>query len=156
MRCNGYNVPSLLQSFIPAREPNKSATPTDTASIESSTAQEDAIIDFDAAASVLGTSKAKIREMIGMYYDSIPEELSPIEAAYEQKDWATVQALTHKMKGATSYIGLTRLHKACKQIEQSIKAEQTENYEMLYLQFLAEVASFRETYDALPPLLDDI
>ena len=148
-------VSSILQSFIPTRGPNESVSAGTISTDDTIAVQQDSI-DLALAAKTLGVDDdAKVREMITMYYGHMAEELVPIEAAYAEKDWTTVQKLTHKMKGATSYIGLVRLHQACKQIEQAIKAGDTDHYEPFYAQFLTEVANFQEAYVALPPISDN-
>ena len=150
-------IPSLLQAFIPKCGVNREAiaeTTEDTALVHDATVLTGKIIDWELAAKTLGGDDTTVRDMITMYHERIAEELALIEAAHMKKDWASVQKLTHKMKGATSYIGLTRLHQACKYIEQAIKAGQSEAYEALYQQFLTEVANFREAYAALPPISD--
>ena len=153
-------VESILQAFIPRRAsvtktvsalpatPKSETKPTDEFEITGEA------IDLALGAKIISQTEKEARDMIEMYYESLKTEVPLVEAAYAKKDWALVQSLTHKMKGATSYLGMARLNQACTHLEQSIKASRTDVYERLYQQFLDEVAHVKEAYQALPPKTD--
>ena len=147
----------ILQTFIPKYVSKKSFAPATLAARYNDTPAdqfhiEGKAIDIPLGADIMAETETKSREMIDMYHERISKELPTLEAAYAKKDWEAIQGLAHRMKGATSYLGIPRLRQACSVLEQSIQTSCTENYEALYQQLLTEIANFKRAYKALTPL----
>lgn len=71
-----------------------------------------------------------------MSHQSLPVDLQASIKAYQLKDWETIQALAHKIKGGAVYVGTHRLKMACQYLERYWKSGQRDKIEPLYQQML--------------------
>jgi PAS domain S-box-containing protein len=127
----------ILNSFIPYRKDQlKSAMVSAT---EEEAVAELPVFDFEQVKNQFGNEKSAL-EMVTMFVDSLPQEAEQIQAAYDKKDWHSVQLLTHRLKGGVSYCGASRLGEICLKLESAIKEEQSELWEELYQQLLNEIS----------------
>lgn len=58
-----------------------------------------------------------IRELFGLFLTDAPARMQAIAAAVEARDAAALQRAAHTLKGASSAIGATSLHGACRALE---------------------------------------
>lgn len=56
-------------------------------------------------------------ELANLYLDFAPSVLGELQQAAAIQEWGKVRKLAHKLKGASSQIGLVRLSRACEEIE---------------------------------------
>lgn len=81
------------------------------------------------------TDKTFLMELLSdMVEKVIPEELSLMEAAFQEKDYARVAKIAHKLKGGVVYVGATRMKYACQYLERYWKAGGRDLLEDLYRQ----------------------
>lgn len=71
-------------------------------------------IDVDTAVNGLGGDPAVYYMMLGSLEDmSLNQCLKDLVEAYDNKDYANIKAHAHSLKGASAYIGASRLHYMC-------------------------------------------
>jgi len=130
----------ILNSFIPYRREKLKSKETPDAIAETTPYQALAIFDFEELKTLSGHNEKVAIEVATFFLEGLPQELREIQAAYAQKDWSSVQSLTHKFKGGVSYCGAPRLKEACAQLENAIRAGESELFEKLYDALLSDIA----------------
>jgi PAS domain S-box-containing protein len=95
-------------------------------------------------------------EMVASVFEDFENEatdqLKNCQLAYTQKDWKTLKAELHTLKGNAGTLGLARLHEAIKHIEHKAKVNDFTDFETeipiaeaVYEQFLLEYKAFVST-----------
>jgi two-component system, OmpR family, aerobic respiration control sensor histidine kinase ArcB len=134
---NEEKARDIISNFIPYYEQVENVTaPPKKAE---SPVPEGKIIDFEAANSLYRGKNEVVVEMLNMFVDSFKEEELQLQEANEKKDWATIKAIAHKLKGGSSYCGTLRLKNACAQLETAIKEKRTDDFSRFYDQMLKEM-----------------
>lgn len=105
---------------------------------------EEEIVDFDYAKTLLGDNAHLLTDILSTLVDSLPSEVSKLEAAYQQEDWQSISAIAHKLKGGASYCGTRRLKSACTKIENYIKSGAKSLSDELYQKLLAEIEALQK------------
>lgn len=135
----------ILNSFVPYRKDQLKLAMV--SATEEEAAAELPVFDFEQVKKQFGNEKSAL-EMVTMFVDSLPQETKQIQAAYDQKDWHSVQLLTHRLKGGVSYCGASRLGEICLKLESAIKDGQNELWEELYQHLLNEISLAEKTIKA--------
>lgn len=125
----------ILNSFVPYRKSKLKATAVGSAS---ETNIELPVFDFERVKAQFGNEKSAL-EMVTLFVSSLPKEVEQLQAAYDKKDWHSVQLLTHRLRGGVSYCGAARLDQACSKLESAIRDGQSELWEELYQCLLREI-----------------
>jgi len=134
---------SVLSKLIPKREKQKRQV-KEVAEATADIKPTEKIVDIEYAKTLLGGNETVVQEMLMMLVDSLPEEISALEAAHQQKDWQQLKNLAHKLKGGSSYCGTLRLKSACTELDSYIKSGLTEKIPELYQCVLAEINAVQE------------
>lgn len=136
----------ILNAFIPKR----AGTKRKISEVEKEGGENQALfdlpqatIDYDKVVKLVGEKEELAKEMIQMLVDSLPDELSRLQAAYQKQDWKTIQMIAHKLKGGAAYCAAERLVVACGNLEVYFKSGGTELREKLYNQLLHEIGSIK-------------
>jgi two-component system sensor histidine kinase BarA len=93
---------------------------------------DNAIIDLELGASLVGGNKAMAEEMLGLLIGSLPEHKQKITKAFEEKDYPSLRNETHALHGATCYTGTPRLKACARALEQAAKHEDLDKLPALY------------------------
>ncbi|MES2285098.1 MAG: Hpt domain-containing protein [Bacteroidota bacterium] len=64
-----------------------------------------------------------INEMISVFMEQTPIEISNLEKYLEAKDWKSLRAIAHKMKPSFSFMGMKELDSLIKSIEENAANE---------------------------------
>jgi PAS domain S-box-containing protein len=131
----------ILNSFVPYRKNQLKAAVVDAGS---EAKIELPIFDFERVKAQFGNEKSAL-EMVAMFVDSLPQEVEQLQAAYNKKDWHSVQLLTHRLRGGVSYCGASRLDEVCSKLESAIRDEHSELWEELYQHMLNEISLAAKT-----------
>lgn len=129
----------ILRSFIPERR--------ETAQDETKRIQRDlpdcddemfqldqfALLDSDEALKNCGTIKM-LRDMLILMSLELPNELAAMKTAYEDRDYALIEKITHKIKSGAVYVGTNRMKYACQYVERYWKSGQSVLIDQLYYQ----------------------
>ncbi len=105
---------------------------------------EGKVVDFEWARKQLGGNEDILNSLLNMLIEGFPTELKQLEAAYKDEDWPAIQAIAHKLKGGSSYIGTVRLKKTCSLLELAIKKDEKKISNTLYKQMLIEIAAIEK------------
>lgn len=135
-------VEDILNAFIPYRKQqqgkNTIALPekeVDFLNIEGQ------VLDAEFAKIQWGGSEDTLNNLLNMLIEGFPAELNQLETAYRRGDWSAIQAIAHKLKGGSSYVGTTRLKETCSLLELAIKKGKKEVSDKLYQKVLEEMAA---------------
>lgn len=94
------------------------------------------VLDTQHAIELLG-SPAVFKEMLTlMLNEQIPNDLPELKKAYKNKDWNSIEAISHKMKAGALYCGTIQLQIACQYLERYRKAGHAQSLTPLYKQLL--------------------
>lgn len=84
-------------------------------------------IDLKKAVEILGGQKSIFFKMIAKIESStLVPTLKDLAIAYDKKDYPQIKNKAHALKGATGYVGASRVHYCCWRIQELFTAE---NYE---------------------------
>ena len=105
----------------------------------------DPLIDFDYLKSLVGSDEIKGNELLvdigGTFQEEIVKMRDAILDAIQRKDAETLQKQTHKLSGGASSVGLRRLAGYAKNVENTIRA--------------GESIDFEEVKGVIEPLIED-
>lgn len=90
------------------------------------------VIDFDLWKTRLGESVFMLEDLVHMVGQDFDKNKRDIKQSYEKHDLPTLQAVTHKLKGALLYCGFPRLETAIKKIEAAAKEGNAKKIDELY------------------------
>lgn len=65
---------------------------------------------------MLGGIESIFYNMLGRIDMTLLPTLKDMAAAYDKKDWALLKNKAHSLKGASAYVGASRIHYSCYQI----------------------------------------
>lgn len=74
---------------------------------------------------IYGTNREKIVKIVGMCYESIPNEITEIEKAISDRDFDIVKNKAHTLKPKLGYLGMLEMQENAKNIEILSKKENT-------------------------------
>ncbi len=77
-----------------------------------------------------------LHEILVMLNNDIHNDSKIIEAAYQEKNWETIEKLAHKLKGSALYCGTLKMKYACQYLERYQKAGHTHLLNELYHQLM--------------------
>ncbi len=84
-------------------------------------------LDLDALAEKMGYDAEDIEVMLGMFLKRVDDQLLSIEEAIASKDYETIFATTHAIKGSAGNIGLDEIFELAKGIEMAAKRAEDAN-----------------------------
>lgn len=93
------------------------------------------LFDISLGEKVLGSREIVYEIMKDFKQSNIGDDLDKIKIAHARKDWATIEKLTHKIKGGSCF-GTARLFYALLYMERYLKAGHSQCAEALYKQML--------------------
>lgn len=105
-----------------------------------------ACIDWEQATQLTGGNLKLAKELLTMFMDSLTDELASIEALYQEKNYATLADVAHRLHGGVSYCGLPSLKQAIKVFETALKSGKYEDIEKAYKKFNKEVQRLQKEY----------
>lgn len=77
-------------------------------------------------------------DMLKMYVsDTMQLDIQSMEQAYLTKDWFNISKLAHKIQGGVGFMGLSRMHVACRYLELYYATNQSTLLDKLYHQIIA-------------------
>ncbi|MBD3169679.1 MAG: response regulator [candidate division Zixibacteria bacterium] len=111
--------------------------------------REEPELDLSAIRSNLGDDSEALTELISMFLEETPQQLSEINSAITGKDFEKVAHLAHSLKGAAGNFNAGGVINAARELEMAAKEEIVEKVEIHYLEL-------RAGYDSLVPTLKRI
>lgn len=93
-------------------------------------------VDLTYLSNMCDGDPAFMREMIKSFIKDIPDILSGITLKLEQKDWAGVGKLAHKMKPAVQFMGLSKTLEAIRAIEVNCKKDKNQEETVTLVKFV--------------------
>jgi len=97
------------------------------------------IVDFDYAKALLGANETAIYEILKALIQSLPQEVTNLQKAYQQGNWKTIGAIAHKLKSGASYCGALRLKFVSARLYDYVEAGATLLQNELYQGLLSEI-----------------
>lgn len=135
----------ILNAFIPKHNKNeKNSESLTIASEHTLLTITEPVFDQHTALQTVGGNQALLDEMLSILVDGFSEEMTKLEKYYSEANWDGIQAIAHKIRGATSYCGTLRLKEACARLEKYIMNGQRELASDLYKQLLTEIEAVKE------------
>jgi two-component system, sensor histidine kinase and response regulator len=104
------------------------------------------VFDAEALMERLGIDENLVREIMGVYLDDTPIQLSRLRECFEKGDLLSIQRCAHSMKGASANFCVGTINKTAREIE--IAAKQS-NLEMIESLIDTIECQFRELKDVL-------
>ena len=106
--------------------------------VELSQLEQYPLLDVNKGIAIFGGSQTALNDMLFLFLEkSISDnELAIFHRAHRMRDWETVLAIAHKLKGATFYCGAIRLQRICHYVEHYYNMRYVSSLEGLYKQFL--------------------
>ncbi len=95
------------------------------------------LFDMKEGVTVLGNEE-EVKNVLSLFVEKAisNEEIAAFHTARANQDWEKVAAITHKLKGACIYCGISRMRYACQYVERYYKAGHRKLLEELCKQFL--------------------
>ncbi|HDJ24250.1 MAG: hypothetical protein DRH10_10480 [Deltaproteobacteria bacterium] len=82
-----------------------------------------ALFDLDSALERTGGDKDFLRELLSIYEEEFESKVAGIKNAWQNKDFQTVQEISHSLKGASGNLSLISLEKLFLDLEQASKVK---------------------------------
>lgn len=95
-------------------------------------------LDWELATRRTNHNKETARELLTDFLRLLPESVQHIEAAWEERDYDTLQRHVHRIHGACCYTGVPALQRITDQLESALKRQQYMLVAELVTAFLAE------------------
>jgi HPt (histidine-containing phosphotransfer) domain-containing protein len=86
-------------------------------------------IDIEGLKRIAAGDEKFVQEILTLYTERTTSDLKELKVASDQKDWNTVQFLTHRMRSASVPLGAKSLLTFLKKAELSLKSGNTEGIE---------------------------
>ena len=80
------------------------------------------LLDTQHALTLLGSHTVLKEMLMLMLNEQIPNDLPALKKAYKNKNWDSIEAISHKMKASALYCGTIQLQMACQYLERYRKA----------------------------------
>ena len=93
---------------------------------------EDCIVDIDAIRAVYPESPDLIRELITIYLSEVPQRMTSLAQAVEEKDIEQILYLSHLIKGMSGNLSITPLQEVYFQIEQMARDKAIEGVDKVF------------------------
>ena len=106
------------------------------------------LLDLDALATKRGYDREDIAMMLEIFLNKVDAQLETIAVAVNEKDYETIFATSHGLRGSLLNIGFDETSEVVKEMELAAKASQDINYEEKFLQLkeMIEIIK-RSTYE---------
>ncbi len=104
------------------------------------------IIDLEVGARLFNGNVELAKKMLTTMLASFTTEIGDLDTAYKIKDWDSIEAIVHKLRGGISYCGAPRLQEACARFENHLKAGYRELAPLLYKQLLKEIEAVKKLH----------
>lgn len=101
------------------------------------------IFDMVYMTSLMDNNVDLAQESLDIFVETLPQIRKQLAEAYQQQDWAKLKHLVHKLHGDLCYSGALRLKAAVHKLEHAL-IEETNQYESLYENTIAEIDTFLE------------
>ncbi|BDZ75361.1 MULTISPECIES: Hpt domain-containing protein [Methylophaga] len=88
-----------------------------------------ALWDREGAYNRLLNDEALLQKMMQMFLDNVEKAMSVLESALSQKDFVSIKAHAHKLKGSAAAVGALRVVDDCIAIEEAANATDIERIE---------------------------
>lgn len=111
---------------------------------------EQKIFDIDAALMFVGDDKTLLGEIIGMFFDDLPDMLQELKKGLTDQDSGTVERIAHSLKGELKTIGAVYSSRIAAELEQRGRDNNLDGAVDLLESFRGEIDRFRmEVKDAI-------
>lgn len=107
------------------------------------------VVDLEMIKTNFGDNEVLIQEMLIVFLRTLPDEVRQLQISFEKKDWQTLRAIVHRLKGGGSYCGTLRLNHVCTRLEEVILANEKKMISSLYQQLMAEIEKVKEVIQQL-------
>lgn len=97
------------------------------------------IIDWEHSLKLAGNKKDLADDILSMLISSLPDELAVAKKLIDEKNYQELRKHVHKMKGALSYSGLSRIKYLISRIESDLKNNIIDGLPQLLQQLDTEV-----------------
>ncbi|HVE43884.1 MAG TPA: Hpt domain-containing protein [Gammaproteobacteria bacterium] len=107
-------------------------------------------IDFKAAVQRFKDEDA-VHQLLDMFVDSFPKETKALEIAYTKRNDNAIKAVTHRLKGGSSYCSTTRLQAICDKLELAMRKDDSNEIDVFYnlllleIEAITQIVKFRNT-----------
>ena len=78
-------------------------------------------MNVKALAENLGLEKHEYMELLSLFLETASSDMSKLQSAIEEKDAQKTAAAAHSIKGAAGNLGLMKIHKGAKEIEEEAR-----------------------------------
>ncbi|TDF34696.1 hybrid sensor histidine kinase/response regulator [Alteromonadaceae bacterium M269] len=95
-------------------------------------------IDWQSALKITGGSEFEARNMLKLFLEQLQPMKVEIESHYQSKDWDELARVTHKIHGACCYTGVPALKHYCSLLETSLKINDIQSAETMFVELLKE------------------
>ena len=123
------------------------------------TEPETTTLDWELATRRTNHNKETARELLADFLRLLPESIHHIEAAWDERDYDTLQRHVHRLHGACCYTGVPALQRLADQLESALKRRQFMLVAELTTAFLAEAKKVQDQGSELlnepGPVADD-
>ena len=103
---------------------------------------EKKIIDYESLLSQLNGDSTIIEELLTISIKDMEKSYDAMVSAYAIKDWKKIEELNHYILGTASTLRTERLVDACRQLTESIQAENTQQMRQCFENMIQEMKSF--------------
>lgn len=142
----------ILNAFIPSRVEkaqlsSKSQTPENIEYLST----QGKVFNRKKALEILNGDEKYVNEVMTLLVSELKDDKNQLKGAFQNNDWQTIQTISHRLKGATSYCGAERLNDACGKLEGYLKKKALELQEPLYKQLLIEIQALETEINRIYP-----
>lgn len=102
-------------------------------------------IDTDLALERAGGNPDLAQDLYKMLQTELPAYSSNITQSFDSRDYASLQAVVHKLNGAATYCGVPALKEAASSLESDLKANKEDNYAAGYEAVIGEIQALMDT-----------
>jgi len=96
--------------------------------------------DWQKAISLAGNNEELAKDIKAAIQQSLPQDLTTIQALFEEKNYVKLQDAVHKLHGALCYTGFVHLKETAAKLELALKNNNEFSLPALVDQFAKEVA----------------
>ncbi len=103
---------------------------------------------FDEALARTLFDETDLQELIQVSLTSWEEVLPMFKQAHEQQDWKTIAFQAHKLRGGSTYVAATQLHKVCAALSEALSSGDTNIREALFKQLIQTIGMTKKPLQA--------
>lgn len=106
-------------------------------------------IDWEECVSLMSGKSNVAKEMLDKFIECLKEDKKSLELAKKDNHYDTLLAISHRLYGASCYIGIPKLRMALKQLELLLHQKQYKFIDLVYQNLLEEINAVLYHYNTL-------